>query len=104
MENKKGSINLLVENKIQSFDFLYNIQNNIKYYLKNIIKDFQVVEFDNLKTYIDTIETIPELNYCFLKILKDKNITYEDNGKTWDYNSNLKMLGETLTDKQFENH
>jgi len=102
MENKKGSIDLLVEDKIQPFDFLYNIQDNIKYYLKNIIKDFQLVEFNVLKTYIDTIETNPELNYCFLKILKDKNITYEDNGETWDYNSNLKMLGETLTDEQFE--
>ena len=102
MENKKGSINLLVEEKIQSFDFLYIIQDNIKYYLKNNIKDFQSIEFDVLKTYIDTIETNPELNYCFLKILKDKNITYEDNGEIWDYNSNLKMLGETLTDEQFE--
>ena len=102
MENKKSSIKLFVEKKIQSFDFLYIIQDNINYYLKNNIKDFQSLEFDVLKNFIDTIETNSELNYCFLKILKDKNITYEDNGETWDYNSNLKMLGETLTDEQFE--
>ena len=36
MENKKSSIKLLVEKKIQSFDFLYIIQDNINYYLKII--------------------------------------------------------------------
>ena len=102
MENKKGSIDLLVEGKFQSFDFLYIIQDNIKNYLKNNNKDFQSVDFEILKKFIDTIETNSELNYYFLQILKNNKIIYEDNGENRDYNSNLKILGETLTDKQFE--
>ena len=102
MENKKDSIDLLVEGKFQSFDFLYIIQDNIKNYLKNNNKDFQSEDFEILKKFVDTIETNSELNYYFLKILKNNKIIYQDNGENWDYNSNLKMLGETLTDKQFE--
>lgn len=101
MESEKQSIDLIVNGEKKSYYFLKIIQNNLENFLQTIRKNPFKVDCRELKIKIDRIETNSELNYYFLKELKDKNIVYKDNDEKWDYKSNLKMLKETLTQKHY---
>ena len=87
--NNKLLLNERLENAKKQFDLIKELNP----------KDSQKLEI--LKQLVSKIEIIPEINFEFLKSLQVQNITYEENGETWNYETNFNMLKETLTSSQY---
>ena len=65
---------------------------DIKNGKNKVLKEYQEIIYN--------IETSSEFNFYFLKFLKENDISYEEEGDKWDYESNFKALKDTLTDEQ----
>ena len=101
IEEEENSLAIIIESKKEKFCRLSYIQKKCNAFLKDIhahkkktLEEFRKIIFD--------IETCSEFNYYFLKFLKDNKMTYIEEGEKWDYQSNLDMLKETLTDKHYK--
>ena len=90
------------EEKQESFYLLKDIQKSCKDFVNEIFIEHKKKTLDDYKKIISNIKTCSELNYSFLRYLKDNNISYEENGEKCDYKSNFVMLKETLTNEQFK--
>ena len=101
VENKEYLVTIFVEGKEESYQLLKDIQYKCNSFIKDLRKN-KPKTLEEFKEIIYKIETSSEFNYHFLKFLKENKITYEEDGQTWDYDANFKMLKETLTDKDYE--
>ena len=101
-QKESNLITKKVKGKFENFYLLKNIQEKCSNFIKEIRVDYKKKTLKDFKKIISTIETNSELNYYFLKYLKEKNITYKEYKKDLNYKTNLNELKETLTDKQFK--
>ena len=74
----------------KTLTFIEEIKNNVQ---KNL-EDFNEI--------LSHVETCSDLNYYFLKYLKENKIVYQEEGIDWDYDKNLDILKETLTNAQYQ--
>ncbi len=102
MKYKNTLIKVEIKGKERQFKLLKDIQHELRELLISI-NSTKNEDFNKIKKMVSKIETNSDLNFYFLKLLKMNNLTYKENGETWDYDSNFNMLKETLTSKQFQN-
>ena len=101
-EEPNNIINLIIQGKSQPFSLLKGIQNKLVDFLKNIAGGIKKTRFNELKAMVKEIDTNSELNYNFLKVLKEENRSYNENKQKWNYQTKLKLLKETLTDEHYK--
>ena len=101
MKIKKNLITIKINGKEESYSLLKDIQEKCKNFLKEI-NDSKAKTLEDYKKIVSSIETCSELNYYFLKYLKENEISYIEEGEKWDYKTNLEMLKETLTNAQYQ--
>ena len=103
-EKKVSLIEIIIEGHQKMFPLLKDVEQQIQINLKNVIQNIKNKDklLYELKNMVKRNEINSELNYYFLKNLKDRDIKYEENGETWDYTSNMKKLKETLTEYHYE--
>lgn len=99
---KKQSNYIKLEGREEEYRLLKDIQKECSDFINDITVGKKKKTFEDFQKVISRIETRSELNYYFLDYLQRNNKYYKENGETWDYGSNLKMLKDTLTDKQYE--
>ena len=100
-EDEESLVNIKVKGKEESYPLLRDIQEKCNSFIKDL-RDNNEKNLENYKGIISNIETSSEFNYYFLKYLKENDISYEEDGQTWNYKKNFDMLKETLTDKHFK--
>ena len=100
MEIKQVYTTIQVDGKDEKFLLLKYIQDECKEFIDQI-RGGKKKELEDFQKMVAQIETCSELNFYFLKYLKDNQISYEKDGENWDYASNLKMLKETLTNTHY---
>lgn len=103
-EKNISLIEIIIEGHQKMFPLLKDVEQQIQINLKNVIQNIKNKDklLYELKNMVKRNEINSELNYYFLKNLKDRDIKYEENGETWDYTSNMKKLKETLTEYHYE--
>jgi len=101
VENKEHLVTIFVGGQKESYHLLKDIQNKCDSFIKDLCEN-KPKTIEEFKEIIYNIETSSEFNYYFLKFLKDNGITYEEDDEEWNYDSNLKMLKETLTDTHYK--
>ena len=102
LEKETNLTTIKVEGKDESYYLLKDILEKCKNFVKEICVEHKEKTLHDFTKIVSNIETCSELNYYFLKYMKEKNISYEEDGEDWDYKSNLNMLKETLTDEHFK--
>ena len=99
--------NTLIEINVKGIKKKFPLLKDIQYRLSKLLNyiknnDKKNIDFNILKEMVSLIETNSELNFYFLKIMKGNDISYYENEKNWNYESNLNMLKETLTNKNYK--
>ena len=100
IENDKPKINIFIDGKKEEFPLLKDIQYKCQSFIKDI-RDKKTKTLKDFQEIIYNIETSSEFNYYFLRFLKENNLSYIEDGVTWNYENNLKLLKETLDDNYF---
>ena len=100
MEIEQNLIQIQINEKEESHYLLKDIQEKCRNFIKEI-NESKVKTLEDYKKIISEIETNPELNYFFLKYLKENNISKKE-GENFDYNTNLEKLKETLSNAQYQ--
>lgn len=104
MDFEKGSnlIDIKIKGKLKSFFLLKDIQEICSNFIKEIKVDHKKKILKDFNEIISNIETKSELNYYFLKYLKEKNITIKEYKKDLNYITYLNKLKETLTNEHLK--
>ena len=100
IENEKAKVNIFIDGKKEEFPLLKDIQYKCQSFIKDI-RDKKTKTLKDFQEIICDIETSSEFNYYFLRFLKDNNLSYMEDNKTWNYETKLKLLKETLDDNYF---
>lgn len=101
VEDEGNVVTILVEGNEESYPLLKDIQDKCNLFIKDLRRN-KTKTIEEFRKIIYSIETSSEFNYYFLKFLKENNISYREDGQNWNYNKNLKMLKETLTDEDYK--
>ena len=100
MEIETITETIIIDDK-KKFTLLKDIKEQCDIFVKNIANGYIAKSYDDYNKIIKRIETCSELNYYFLRYLKENNVTYMNDGEKWDYKKNLEILEETLTCKHY---
>ena len=101
MEIEPIKVTFKIDGKEKELPLLKNIKDKCDNFVKGIVNGNFIKSHNDYIEIIKRIETCSELNYYFLYYLKKNDIKYMDQGEEWDYQKNLEMLEETLTNEQY---